>query len=211
VPLYVLALTDVALGTWTVDGRRLHCADYDRIHAVHERRGLPPALSDDELRAQHRLVVAIAQRASAVLPARFGSLLDRRELTAAVTRHEQEILAALARVHHHVQMTVRILGERPKSAGGAARANMSGREYLERARLAATPPTTGEAERLLARLSSLVASERREHGAGRLLATIYHLVHVRHVDRYKKVVGAPDPGVIVSGPWPPFAFSPQLW
>ncbi len=70
---------------------------------------------------------------------------------------------------------------------------------------------TSAGERVLAAVRPLVAAERREHGAGGLLATIYHLVEARHVDRYKKAVGNPVPGVMVSGPWPPFAFSPQLW
>lgn len=207
--LYVLALTDTALGTWTADHRQLRSADYGGIHVVYERRALAPPVSDEELRAQHALVIAIAERATAVLPARFGSLIEKRELTASIRRHEDEILAALHRVRDHVQMTVRVLGTRPKRA--AAPAQMSGTEYMRRARRAAIPPTTPDAERLLAAVQPLVASERREHGAGRLLATIYHLVDVRHVARYLAAAGAPIPGVIVSGPWPPFAFSPRLW
>ena len=216
-PLYVLALTDADLGTWTARDRpmardrRLLSVDYGGIHVVYERRATAPPVTDEELRAQHAMVIAIAERAPAVLPARFGSLMQKRELASSIRRHEVEILSALQRVRNHVQMTVRVLGKRPKRSAAPASPNMSGREYLEHARRAATPPTTPEAERLLAAVGRLVATERREHGAGRLLATIYHLVEARHVERYRKAAGAPVPGVIVSGPWPPFAFSPPLW
>ena len=207
----MLALTDIDLGKWTVSGRRLHSANYGAVHVVYERRSSAPALTDEELRAQHALVTAIADRSPAVLPARFGSLLEKRDLTAVVGAHEHEIVSALARVRHHVQMTVRVLGQRRTVPSTVQPARMSGREYLERARRAATPPITEEAERLLKAVHTVVAHERREHGAGGLLATIYHLVHVRHVARYRKAAAVPPPGVMVSGPWPPFAFSPQLW
>ena len=210
-PLYVLALTDVDLGTWTSGGRRLQSANYGEIHVVYERRAAAPPASDDELRAQHGLVIGIAERAPAVLPARFGSLIEKRELDASIRSHEDEILSALDQVRDHVQMTIRLLGKRPQRATVAAPRTMSGTEYLERARRAAIPPTTSAGERVLAAVAPLVAAERREHGAGGLLATIYHLVESRQVERYKKAVGKPVPSVLVSGPWPPFAFSPQLW
>ena len=210
-PLYVLALTDTDLGSWTINGRRLHSAAFGRIHVIHERRGSPPAVSDGELRAQHALVLAIAARAPAVLPARYGSLLEKRELAVAIRQHQKEILASLDRLRHHVQMTIRVLGKRTPPARLQSRTGMSGTEYLQQARRAAAPPTTSAGERLLAAVRPLVTAERTEHGAGGLLATIYHLVDVRHVERYRDAVGAPAAGVIVSGPWPPFAFAPQLW
>ena len=210
-PLYVLALTDIDLGTWRSGGRRLQTVTYGGIHVVCERRAAAPPVSDDELRAQHGLVIRIAERAPAVLPARFGSLIVKGELTASIRRHEDEILAALDRVRDHVQMTVRLLGKRTQRATAAASPTISGTEYLQRARRAAIPPTTSAGARVLAAVRPLVAAERREHGAGGLLATIYHLVEASQVERYKKAVATPVPGVMVSGPWPPFAFSPQLW
>ena len=86
VALYVLALTDTDLGTWMTGGRRLYSANCNGIHVAHERRVEAPPVSDEELRAQHALVTAIAERAPAVLPARFGasrwgSVSCRRRLT----------------------------------------------------------------------------------------------------------------------------------
>lgn len=210
-PLYVLALTDTDLGTWTVGGRRLHTAACGSVYVIYLRRSDVPPATDKELRAQHDLVLAIAERASAILPARYGSLLGKRELTAAIRQHEDEIAATLDRLRDHVQMTIRVLGERSPRATLPTPAVISGTEYLHRARRAADPPTTSAGDRVLAAVRPLVAAERREHGAGGLLATIYHLVDVRQVERYTRAAGGPVPGVIVSGPWPPFAFSPQLW
>ena len=211
-PLYVLALTDTDLGSWTTGTRRIHSEDYSGVHVIHERRNTVPPMSDEELRAQHALVMTIAERAPAVLPARFGSLLAKRELTAAIARHHAEIVAALDQVRDHVQMTIRVLGQRaPSTSGVASEEPISGTEYLRRARLAAAPLTTTAGERMLAAVKPMVSAERREPGAGRLLATVYHLVDVHQVERYMKAAGRPVPGVIVSGPWPPFAFSPRLW
>ena len=210
--LYVLALTDTDLGNWTTRGRSLKSANYSGIHVVHERRVALPVVSDEELRAQHALVMAIAERAPAVLPARFGALLEKRELTAAISRHRAEIVAALDQVRDHVQMTIRVLGTRPAPTRAASSdTTMTGTDYLRRARLAAIPPMTSVGERVVAAVTPIVAAERREHGTGGLLATIYHLVEVRQVQRYVHAAGPAVPGVIVSGPWPPFAFTPQLW
>jgi hypothetical protein len=211
VALYVLALTDTPLGSWTAGGRRLQTADYDGLHVIYERRAAPPPMDDAELRAQHGLVVAIAILARAVLPARFGSIIERRELTTLLRRHDVEIRAALALVRDRVQMTVRVLGAPGKRPAPPRGRPTSGRDYLERARLAASPPLPRQAQRFLSAVQPHVVSERREHGAGRLLATLYHLVDVRALSRYSKASGKRIPGVVISGPWPPFAFSPQLW
>ena len=207
---YVLALTDTPLGSWRAGDRRLQTADYDGIHVVYERRGAGPAINDAELRAQHALVIAIASRSRAVLPARFGSLIEKKQLTELIDRHRPEIGEALERVRDRVQMTVRVLGTPPRSRPAVAPA-MSGREYLERARLASSLPLPLQARRFLSAVQPYVVSERREPGADRLLATIYHLVDARRVTPYTQASGERIPGVIISGPWPPFAFSPQLW
>jgi len=210
VPFYVLALTDTPLGSWTAGDRRLLTADYEGVYVVYERRDAAPAMTDAHLRDQHGLVIAIANRARAVLPARFGSLIARRELTALIRRHDAEIRTALAQVRDRVQVTVRVLGAAPRRPSQPARAT-SGREYLERARQQLAPPLPRPAERLLDAVRPYVVTERREPGAGRLLATLYHLVDASQIGRYTKAAGRRVPGVIVSGPWPPFAFSPQLW
>ena len=209
--IYVLALTDAPLGAFTSVNRRLSTMEYDGVHVVYERRAAAPPMTDAELREQHVVVVDIAARARAVLPARFGALLEKRDLTAFMRQHGAEILVALAEVRDRAQMTVRVLatGDEIRSAPRAPAT--SGRDYLERARRAAAPSLPAGAERLLSAVRPFVAIERREPGAGRLLATVYHLVDARHIADYKEASGKRVRGVIVTGPWPPFAFSPRLW
>lgn len=207
--MYVLAFTDVDLGTWKADGHTLRSIDLGPLFAVYEQRRTAPPLNDDTLREQHGLVVEIARRAHATLPARFGALVDRKALTDRVRSHEAELREAIHEVRDRVQMTVRVTGEpAPPVATSAA----SGREYLEARRRLASPVLPEAATGLLAALRPLVARERLEPGAGGLLATIYHLVDRQHGRRYIEIAaGAALPNVIVTGPWPPFAFTPQLW
>jgi len=212
VALYVLALTDTPLSAWTVGAHRLESLQHDGVHVVFERRAASPAVTDTELREQHALVLAIAARTRAILPARFGSLIEKRQLTALLRRHEADVRAALEQVRDRVQMTVRVTGSAaPSPSAPVVSGALSGRDYLERARLKSSPPLPRQAQRVLSAVQPYVVSERREPGAGRLLGTIYHLVDDSQLADYRKAVGKRVPGVIVSGPWPPFAFSPQLW
>ena len=211
-PLYVFALTDTPLGPRTVEGRRLRSIALDGIHVLYEQRTVAPPIADDELRAQHALVMLVAEDVRAILPARFGSFVSKGELTTLIRRHETDIRAALDEVRDRVQMTLRILGSPPKRPVAVAeRAPSTGREYLERARRAATPPVPLQARRLLSAVQPFVVRERREPGAGRLLATVYHLVDAAQLAKYLEATEHRRAGVVVSGPWPPFAFSPQLW
>lgn len=209
-PAYVLALTDTALATQAVGGRRFRSTAYGAIHVVFEQRAAPPALTDDELRAQHALVMAIAGQVRAILPARFGSLLQKRELTSLIGRHETQIRAALDEVRDRVQMTVRVVGT-PMKRPAVKRPPATGREYLERARRAATPQVPPRARKVLSAVQPFVVRERREPGSGRLLATVYHLVDAAQVGKYTEAAGRRGSSILVTGPWPPFAFSPQLW
>ena len=207
--VYVLALTDLDLGTWKAGARTLHSIDLGPLYAVYEQRRTPPPLNDDSLREQHGLVMEIARRADATLPARFGALVDRKALADRVQSHEAELREAIHEVRGRVQMTVRVTGEPARVVATPA---ASGREYLEARRKLASPVLPETAAGLLAALRPLVARERLEPGAGGLLATVYHLVDRRHGRRYREIAAATAlPNVIVTGPWPPFAFAPQLW
>ena len=209
VALYVLALTDEDLGTWKAGGHTLHSIDLGLLYAVYERRRTVPVLTDDALREQHRLVVEIARRAQATLPVRFGALIDREVLADKVRTHEAELRTAIDEVRDRVQMTVRVTGQPARAAAVPA---ASGREYLEARRKLASPILPDAAAGLLAALRPLVTRERQEPGAGGLLATIYHLVDRQQGPRYTRIAAeGATPNVIVTGPWPPFAFTPQLW
>jgi hypothetical protein len=206
--LYVVALTDTPVEGPASGARAWHTMSCGGVHALCERRGAAPQPSDAELRAQHALVVDLAARTRAILPVRFGSLMEESALAQLLVAHLDEITAALDLVRDRVQMTVRITGRR--AAAAAAPAAASGRSYLEAKRRLLSPPLPAKARAVLEALAALAAGERRAPGAGALLATVYHLVDTDTLSRYEAVAAAAPRSMVVSGPWPPFAFTPTL-
>ena len=204
--LYVLALTDASLVQHAIGESDVHTESFGGIHAVCLRRAAVPPLSDRELRYQHALVLEIAARCRAILPARFGTLLTKRELVRFVREHREDIEAGFDLVRDRAQMTIRITGRRPALAARSVPA--SGRAYLERRRAEADPPLPAPARMFLGRLRRLATAERREAGAGALLATVYHLVNLTDLPHYARAARHAPRSVLVSGPWPPFAFAP---
>ncbi len=102
----------------------------------------------------------------------------------------------------------------PLAHAGAGAA--SGTEYLQARRQAAVRALPEAVADVTAAVKDIVAGERSEAGQGRVAATVYHLVDRAAVDKYRKrLAGIPSrPGrqtLRVSGPWPPFAFGPDLW
>ena len=207
--LYVHALADTPIMSWEEDdGRRLASFEIAGIYVVAERRDDAPPATEAELLRQHSLVQRIAESAPAVIPARFGTLLEDTELTAVLRQRAETIATTFDHVRDRVQMTLRIAGE----AGAAAAADRpadSGRDYLQRRREQLLPPVPPHAERTLRELRSLIVDERRK--AERAMLSIYHLIAREDTVEYRETVtriGAT--GVAVSGPFAPFAFAPEL-
>ena len=213
--IYVHALTDRPTRTWTADGRRIPSVAVGGVFAVGERRLDPPQLSEEELRFQHRVVVEIAARVPAILPARFGSLTDEKKLDAIVRERESIIDEAMTLVRGRIQMTLRTAAkfadERGTTAASVARraAPVSGRQYLESLKSRASPALSARVESAIARASGYVAAERRQRTVAGHVA-VYHLLNRMDVDGYLRALGQRR-GLTVSGPWPPFAFVPDLW
>ena len=205
--LYVLALTDAPVDLRNLGVRRLHSVPIDGFHVVCQRRPDAPRASEAELRAQHALILELAGRVRAILPARFGTLLEAAELRRVVRTHREEIRQALDVVRDRVQVTIRVTGRRP--AAPAARP-ASGRAYLEAKRRAGIPRLPSAVAAVLASVAPLAVDERREPGAGPLLATVYHLVAAKDISRYMRLVAQRPRSMIVTGPWPPFAFTPRF-
>ena len=205
--LYVYALTDVPLDSWNDGRRRIESIPVEGIFAVCERRSASPPISEAELRRQHAIVQRIADSAPATLPARFGSLLDEAELVRMIRNRRAVVLDALDHVRGHVQMTVRIAVEESK----AVTPSESGRAYLEARQRRASPPVPPRARTALETVAPWVADERRTGSVARLL-TVYQLVRREHVSKYTaSIAAAAVKGMRVTGPWPPFAFVPDLW
>ncbi|MBA2258236.1 MAG: GvpL/GvpF family gas vesicle protein [Acidobacteria bacterium] len=219
--LYVYALTDAPIAGWADDDRAIETIPVGRFFAVCEHRPAAPAVSEAELRRQHEIVLRIAESAPAMLPARFGSLVDDAELARILHDRADVVLTALDRVRGHVQMTVRIAVEGSQPAGGEETARSpalqgcsptgSGRAYLQERFRQAVPDTPPRARVPLNAVKKWVADERRTaRGTG--MITLYHLVRRADVQKYKDALGHADvPGMRVSGPWPAFAFAPDLW
>lgn len=208
--LYVLAFTDTDLGAWKAGRRMRRTVKLGSVYAVCERRSAVPELTDAVLRAQHKAVIEIADRSRATLPARFGALIDEAGLVEWARGRQTELRRGLDDVRSRVQMTIRVVGQ-PVTAAPTAPTMTSGRAYLESRRQVLAPKVPLTAQEVLGFLRPLVVRERIEAGQGGLLATVYHLISRRDLAAYKRAVKNVPGDMIVSGPWPPFAFSPPLW
>ena len=200
-------------GTFRLGGQRFDLLRSGTLAAVIRAapRSMPP--SPARLRRYDRVVRALARSYPAILPVRYGTCLSVDELRLILTSRRSALSDALAHVRGRLQMTVRVVHNRPVSEPAPARERtraMSGREYLrERARQAARErvvPGFEAARRLIARW---VRDERVEHSNG--VSTIYHLIPRASADVYRGTVeraaAAADVRVVVTGPWPPYAFS----
>jgi hypothetical protein len=210
--VYVYALVDQAGRTTTIGGRRIEIVEAGRVFAaVDAVRGPRPQLSEAALREQHTIVVALARRFDAVLPARFGAWLAVQVLEHMLTTNGARIRRAFSQVRNREQFSVRFFGEREQIPAGSS----SGTAYL-RSRLTASRPELSEAARLIRRaLKPIVRAERIESGRGGVRITIHHLVDRGRAREYRSVIrrtlrGSPGERVVVTGPWPPFAFAPDL-
>jgi hypothetical protein len=218
--LNVFALAGEEAEPFRDAGHRIEFVKCDRVYAAVERVDDRPVLSEAALRTQHRIVAQIARRVDAVLPARFGSIVDVEELTRLVTRRRDVIQQALELVRGRDQMTVRLFGSEAHSAGPApasARSKAtSGTAYLKERRIAAAPVLPPSVAAIASAVRGLVVAERSEPGQGRVTATVYHLVDRAAAGAYRKALETLQlrferDTLTVSGPWPPFAFVPDLW
>jgi gas vesicle protein GvpL/GvpF len=206
--VYVVALTSHHRPPLHVDGRRIEFIDIDGLFAAVERRAVAPTLSEAELRSQHDVVTAIFNQTDDVLPVRFGAWIDRQELAAVLLRQKSAIVDALQLVRGRVQMTIRFLAPRrelyPPRPSSTRRG--SGTQYL-RARREAEQWLPPEGAELRSALRDLVVAERVSPGS-----SLYHLISRDAVTTYTSVTQPFESAtVIVSGPWPPFAFAPEPW
>jgi len=211
---YVFALTGQAAPPLRHANRRIEFVKVAGVHAAVERVGRRPPVSEAALRTQHEIVIKIAGAVDAILPVRFGALVDSRELEAVVSMRLGSIRKTLELVAGRVQMTVRIFASRdanperdesrPRAGGGAA--------YLDERRRQAAAVPTGDAAEISRAVRGLVADERVHSGDGRVKWMLYHLIDRSALPEYRRAV-APfeSSNVAISGPWPPFAFVPDLW
>lgn len=212
--VYVFAFTERPMPAFTVGEHRVEFIDLGGVHAAIERLNERPTVSESSLRAQHDIVSRIFDSVDAVVPARFGALVDDPELRDILAARRSAIQDALTLVRRRVQMTVRFSDASESTPVNDARresAAVSGTAYLEARRNAVRtmPLLAGVVSRLVAEWA---VAERSEPATGRAHATLYHLIDRSWVSRYSDALSTlKSPGLTVSGPWPPFAFAPDLW
>ena len=211
--LYVFALADPGRPrTIRLLGHQLHRLSLGAVDAIVERRRGRVKPTTKALQQQHAIVGLLVSRTRALLPARFGSTIEREALRAIAASRTPEILDALARVRGRRQMTIRVFGSGDRTVPTDDRTT-SGTAFLKsrHARAHHVPP---EVDAIRTALGSLTQGERVERGQGVLRVTVYHLVSTQDIESYARVAGAlviSPHQLTVSGPWPAFAFAPELF
>ena len=198
--------------------RLVHCGGIKAVTGEIIER---PSPDRETLQAQDAVVRRLAERFSALLPARFGEAFeDERALAGRIAPRSRELTEALALVRGCVQMTLRVFGApeptqeaTPDPAWGAGRRYLeTHRREQERARALPEIDPLREVLRPLLRAERIERHER--HTAGRLLGTAYHLIARAQTGAYLAALESAGERiggrrVAASGPWPPYAFAPE--
>jgi hypothetical protein len=171
-----------------------------------------PRSIENALRRQHAIVLALAERLDPLLPARFGSRMTRAGVEATLRPAVDVVARALDQVRGRRQMTIRFAG--PAAVAPASDIVASGTAYLahRRALVRAVP---APAAPLLSAVAPFTVEQRVQPGRGNVHTTVFHLVGRDDISPYRKALLAARPRIApwtaaLSGPWPAFAFAPEL-
>jgi hypothetical protein len=166
----------------------------------------PPAATTANLRKYHRTLAVIADATPATLPVRFGTTMSEPELAIILFSRATSLTATLRRVRGRVQMTLRLPGRSGAATRPPAKPVKSGREYLRT--LAARERDIPGFDVVRKTLSPWIKEERIDRRG--TIVSVYHLVARRSAAAYARRATAAmaDAGlvVVVSGPFPPYAF-----
>jgi hypothetical protein len=213
--LYVYAIVRSDVRLPPVAGHRIERVELGGVAAAAERRTRARPLSEKTLRDQYRVIARLHARVDAILPVRFGALVEAEELERIVALRRRTLVAALRNVRNRSQMTVRLLGS-PIEAVPEPDA-ITGTAYLLARVESSRPVLSPAAEAIRRSVARLVAAESIDRGRGSIALTLHHLVAKDRLARYRAHVesAAADFGspasVVISGPMAPFAFVPDLW
>lgn len=186
--------------------------------AAVERRADVPPVEFGVLRKHNAIVARLAKLVPAILPVRFGTLLESEELDDRLSDRDEELAEAFALVRNRVQFTWRVKGRGARTWAGRPSADRrgldvsSGAEYLRRAAAASRPSPPAAYRSLRDALAPFIANERYQPRRGAAPDALYHLVDAKNARRYLTVAGAvlrKNPRLSLTGPWPPFAFAPE--
>jgi hypothetical protein len=208
-----------------MSGEALRVVASGRLLAVVGDMSAPPAVTSAALREHDRTIRRMTDIADAVLPLRFGSMVDGElELARRLEPAEAALEAALALVAGREQMTVRVYERQAAGEGGARSAapaaaaadlGPGARYLLERRRTIENDGQRTALDAVLAAPASFIRAQRIEaHGSPPLIASVHHLIERGQGDAYRAVLHAGtaelvDAAVAVSGPWPAYAFTSE--
>src|SRR4029450_13295071 len=96
--VYVLALPGEAIAPFPVAGRRVEFVQLSGFYAAIERRAERLLVSESSLRTPHDIVTRLSDRIDAVVPARFGALIEEREFRDILAARRAVIQEALTLV-----------------------------------------------------------------------------------------------------------------
>jgi len=222
VGLYVYALLGAGptepLGEG-IAGEPLRVATIGRLRALVGEMPERPPLSVAALRSHDAAIRRAMAVTEAVLPARFGSLMDdERDVERRLEPEGDALEAAIALVSGAEQMTVRVHARDPAPAGPLRNAEGLGpgaRYLAERRRAGGYDLRRAALEALLPALRGAARAERVEsHATPPLIASVHHLIRRGTAKAYAALVeraAAEIEGVAVtiSGPWPAYAFAAE--
>jgi gas vesicle protein GvpL/GvpF len=217
---YVFALVDAPPGGRIGRGLRgpLRTLEVPGGYAIVERRADVPPPEFGSLRAHQRTIERLAKAVPAILPVRFGTLLQEDALDPLLTARDADLAEAFALVRHRVQFTWRRVPptrnqvRRARRPGRGSEEPGAGAAYLHRAAAdAMMAPAVFRAARET--LHAFVVRDRFQAASPGMPDTLYHLTEKTAQQRYRTLAEAlvlATPALTFSGPWPPFAFAPEV-
>lgn len=217
-----------------VGGEAVAALDCGGLVAIVGELQSAPAVSPESLAAHDATVRRAAAWAPAFLPARFGqSFPAAPALAQAIAAEAPALLRALGLVRGCAQMTVRLFQpdagsgdpahaddartpeSEPAADLGVGPAGPGTRFLAARRAAAAAAASLPELEPARKMLAPLIRAERvRRSAVPGFVGTAYHLVSTADVGRYLAIAKAAPAGagrrLAVSGPWPAYAFAPEV-
>jgi hypothetical protein len=183
--------------------------------AVVERRADVPPMEFGTLQKHQAVVARLCDRVPAILPVRFGTLLEGEEFDEVLQDRDEEIVEAFDLVRRRLQYTWRRARRTKETTrrGDLRGEAETGTEYLLRAARAKNPPPPPLFRALRSKVAPLIAAERYQPATAQLPASLYHLVDRSAIERYEVIGEAfaqATPALTMSGPFPPFAFAPEI-
>jgi hypothetical protein len=187
-------------------GEEIRVLNYRGLSAAVAVECIAAEPSPDALRQFDGAIRSLAQMSAAILPARFGVIVENLStLRSELLGRADALLPALNQVAGRVQMTVRLSAspsraQRTQKHPGK-KTLRPGATYLRTRAEASNPP---ELARLRGALGRLVCAEQVDTTAAGI--TVYHLVEESDSEPYRVCASA----FRVSGPFPPYAFVPGI-